>query len=64
MADGRVRISPFPLLLHRSPRLWQLEQGNLSSHLMRWTRHESQALATWLRLGFTVAEDAGEGNAS
>lgn len=60
IAAGSVCASPFPLLLQCSPLFKQLEQGRLLSHLMRCTRHESHARATWLRFGREGAEGAKE----
>ena len=55
VAVGRERSPLFPVLEHSAPRLWQAWQGCLSSHLIRFKRHHSQARATWLRLGRAMA---------
>lgn len=60
MAWGSVRTSLVPLLLHWPPLLWQLWHGWLLSHLMRFTRHQSHALTTWLRLGRDGVVEDGE----
>ena len=52
-AWGSDRTSSVDLLLHCPPLFWQLKQGTLLSHLMRCTRHQSQALATCLRFDRT-----------
>lgn len=56
MALGRVRTwLRVPLLLHSPPRARQFRHGCSVSHLMRCTRHQSQARATCRRFGFVAS---------